>query len=139
MEETTGKQRSTQRKKEFLTAYRELFTIYHACKKVGVSRSCYYKWMREDPEFAKAATLAEEDNVNILEGEARRRAFEGWDEPVFFKGEEQGTVRKYSDTLLIFLLKGAAPEKYRERVEEKHTRDVTLKVVYENGDKRQTA
>lgn len=25
------------------------------------------------------------------------------------------TVRKYSDTLTIFLLKGAMPEKYRER------------------------
>ena len=43
---------------------------------------------------------------------------EGWEEPVgWYKGEAGGTVRRFSDTLLIFLLKGAAPEKYRERLE----------------------
>ena len=30
------------------------------------------------------------------------------------------TEHEYSDTLLIFLLKGALPEKYRERIETKH-------------------
>lgn len=43
-----------------------------------------------------------------------RRAREGVDEPVFYQGDECGSVRKYSDTLAIFLLKGAMPEKYRE-------------------------
>ena len=28
-----------------------------------------------------------------------------------------GTVQKYSDNLLMFLIKGAMPEKYRERYE----------------------
>ena len=45
-----------------------------------------------------------------------RRAFEGTDEPVYYKGEECGSVRKYSDTLAIFLLKAHAPEKYRENI-----------------------
>jgi hypothetical protein len=34
---------------------------------------------------------------------------------VFYQGEKVGTVQKYSDTLLIFLMKGVRPEKYRER------------------------
>lgn len=42
------------------------------------------------------------------------RALEGWEEPVFHLGVATGTIRKYSDTLTIFLLKGAKPEKYRE-------------------------
>ena len=36
---------------------------------------------------------------------------------MYYKGEVVGTIRKYSDTLLIFLLKGALPEVYRERYE----------------------
>ena len=48
----------------------------------------------------------------------RRRAVEGVEEPVgWYKGEAGGVVRKYSDTLLIFLLKGRKPEMYRERYE----------------------
>ena len=45
-----------------------------------------------------------------------RRAHSGFDEPVFYKGIETGTVRKYSDTLTIFLLKGFKPDKYKDRV-----------------------
>jgi hypothetical protein len=33
---------------------------------------------------------------------------------VFQGGKQVGTVRKYSDTLLMFLLKGIRPQKWRE-------------------------
>ncbi len=36
----------------------------------------------------------------------------GW-----YKGKPGGTVREYSDILLIFLLKALRPERYRERAE----------------------
>ena len=52
----------------------------------------------------------------MLEAEARRRAAIGVDEPVFYKGEVVGHIRKYSDTLLMFLLKAHWPEKFRENV-----------------------
>ncbi len=43
---------------------------------------------------------------------------EGVEEPVgWYKGVPGGTVRRYSDVLLMFLLKALRPEKYRERVE----------------------
>lgn len=56
--------------------------------------------------------------AELLEAEAVRRAYEGVDEPVFYQGSECGEVRKYSDTLLMFLLKGMMPNKYRERVDQ---------------------
>src|SRR5205807_601275 len=49
-----------------------------------------------------------------IEAEIRRRAMEGWDEPVYQQGARVGTVRKYSDTLLIFYAKRRMPE-YREK------------------------
>lgn len=58
--------------------------------------------------------------VVSLEAEARRRAMDGVDEPVYHKGEVVGHVRKYSDTLLIFLLKAHRPHKYRDNYKIEH-------------------
>ena len=64
---------------------------------------------------------AREEACDALEAEARRRAVEGVRKPVYYRGEIVGTVKEYSDTLLIFLMKGAMPEKYRENVKIEHT------------------
>ena len=56
---------------------------------------------------------------DVLEDEAVRRAKEGVEEPVYQGGKLVGHVQKYSDTLLIFLLKGAKPQKYGDKV--RHT------------------
>jgi hypothetical protein len=37
--------------------------------------------------------------------------------PVFQNGEQVGVIREYSDTLLIFLLKGHRPERFKDRRE----------------------
>ena len=55
---------------------------------------------------------------DILEAEAHRRAVEGVEEPVgWYRGKPGGTVRRYSDNLLMFLLKGVLPERYKDRME----------------------
>ncbi len=98
-----------------LAALAETGNVSKAAEAAGVGRTTHYLWAREDPEYARAADSAMETAADVLEEEARRRAHDGVDEPVFYQGEVCGTVRKYSDTLLIFLLKGAKPDKYRER------------------------
>ncbi|MBX6773030.1 MAG: hypothetical protein IRY83_14975 [Chloroflexi bacterium] len=55
--------------------------------------------------------------MDALEAEAWRRAVDGVERPVYQNGQRVGAVREYSDTLLIFLLKGGRPQKYRERYE----------------------
>ncbi len=105
------------KKRAFLAAYRETGNVRLACEAAQIGRSSHYRWL-DDPDYAEEFERAKKDAVDVLEAEARRRAVEGWEEPVgWYKGEAGGTVRRYSDTLLIFLLKGAAPEKYRERME----------------------
>lgn len=98
----------------FCAALAETGIVARACKAVDVSRYTAYKWRDEIPEFAEAWDRALRVGVTALEDEAHRRAFEGSDEPVFHQGSVCGSVRKYSDTLAIFLLKAHAPEKYRE-------------------------
>jgi len=89
--------------------------IGKACEAVGVSKQSVYVWRESDPEFAanweRAVDLATED----LEKEARRRAYQGVEEPVFYQGEVCGHVRKFSDTLLMFTIKARKPE-YRDTV-----------------------
>lgn len=95
-----------------------------ACEAVAVSKQTVYNWRKEDTNFAtewdRAVDLATED----LEKEVRRRAYHGVDEPVFYKGEVVGQIRKYSDTLLMFALKARKPE-YRE----------SIKLTIEEADK----
>lgn len=112
---------ATPKKAKFLKALCEFGNVTLAAKAAGLNRQNLYKYRVEDSEFAKAWAEAAEIGVAALEDEARRRAFEGWDEPVWHQGKKSGVVRKYSDTLLIFLLKGGMPEKYRENQRVDHT------------------
>ena len=57
---------------------------------------------------------------DALEAEAICRARDGIDKSVYYQVVQVDTIKEYSDTLLIFLLKGTMPEKCREgRVVEK--------------------
>lgn len=109
--------RTDKKRAKFLAAIIETGgNITRACKDAGISRRSAYEWREADSVFAQEWDEAVEAGTDELEEEARRRAYAGVDEPVFYQGEECGSVRKYSDTLLIFLLKGRRPDKYRERV-----------------------
>jgi hypothetical protein len=103
------------KKAAMVAALSETGNVCKACEAAEVGRSTHYLWLQEDEDYRKAVSDAMETASDILEAEARRRAHDGVDEPVFYQGMECGTVRKYSDTLLIFLLKGAKPDKFRER------------------------
>ncbi|MCH7564042.1 MAG: hypothetical protein IH968_09475 [Gemmatimonadetes bacterium] len=106
------------KKKAFLAAFRENGNVRLACEAADVGRSSHYRWLETDPAYREAFGSAKEDAADILEAEAKRRAVDGIEEFVgWYKGEPGGVVRKYSDTLLIFLLKGLKPDVFRERLE----------------------
>lgn len=114
------------KKRAMLAALAKTGNVTAAAKIARVDRTTHYVWEREDPDYQAAAAEAMEEATDLLEKEARRRAETGTLKPVFWKGEKVGTVREYSDTLLIFLLKGQRPDKYRERSEVKHTGGVNV-------------
>lgn len=108
--------RRTQRLKKvaFLNAFRQTGVIQHAADAAGVHRSTVQEWRGKDSAFDREYEAAYEASIDVLEQEARRRALVGVTEPVFQNGKKVGDVQKYSDTLLIFLMKGARPQKYRD-------------------------
>lgn len=117
----TTRAQTAQHKKAFLDAYRDTGNIRTACEATGTVRRTVYKWQEHDAAFSAEFGQAQAEAVEALEREAYRRAVEGVEEPVTAAGRGiVGYTRRYSDTLLIFLLKGAAPHKYRERVDLRH-------------------
>jgi hypothetical protein len=105
----------------------ECGNITEAARVTKINRATHYTWMQDDADYAQTYQDAMEQAGDRLEQEARRRALHGVKEPVFYKGEVCGSVQKYSDVLLIFLLKGAKPEKYADR--SKVDANVSMKVV----------
>ena len=111
--------RFTQKKEgEFLAALEETANVLLACEKIGYTRQAMYARRRKDEEFAKKWEQAMEIGIEALEDEAIRRAHQGVPEPVFYRGKIAGHVQKYSDTLLIFLLKNRKPKIYGDKIKQ---------------------
>lgn len=106
-----------EKRKAFLAALSECPIVGAAAKKAGVARSFVYEIRKKDECFAAEWAAALDKGIDALEDEAYRRAMGGTLRPIYYRGHKVGTVREFSDTLTIFLLKGNRPEKYRERHE----------------------
>ena len=101
-----------EQKINFLDELSQHGVIKYACQKTGISRLTFYYNYQSDEEFRRLVDDAFVLGAINIEDEAKIRAVEGVEEEVYFKGEMVGTVRKFSDFLLTFLLKGNFPYKY---------------------------
>lgn len=118
--------KTTHAKRRFLAVYSRTANIRASCAAAKIGRSTYYLWSEHDAEFSAAAAQAREDAGDLLEQQAIRWATTGIPtiKEVYERNDrgELVLVRKerskdISPTMLIFLLKGAKPQKYRERLE----------------------
>lgn len=98
----------------FCRTLAETGIVSRGVEAIGVNRGTVYGWRKSDPTFAAAWDAALEVGVTALEDEVKRRAFEGNDKPIFHQGEQIATVREYSDSLAMFVLKGRIPA-YRDK------------------------
>jgi hypothetical protein len=101
---------------KFFAAVENGHPVRTACEAAGYARSCVYVWRKDDQVFAERWVRAIEIAADLCEEEADRRGRDGYDEPVFFQGEQIATKRKYSDALLLARLKALKPDQYRERI-----------------------
>lgn len=111
----------------FLKAYRIIGTVSLACESAGIAVRTHYFWNSTDKEYAEEFAEAREYVSDMLEAEAIRRATAGVQRRVLYRGEQvmvkdekTGKLtplieHQHSDTLLIFLLKGNRPEKFRDQ------------------------
>lgn len=106
---------TSRRRAAFLKALSDTGNVSAAARAAKASRSRAYQLKAADPDFAAEWTDALESAIDALDAEARRRALDGVEIPHFHQGRVAGTVRKYSDSLLMFLLRAHRPDRYRER------------------------
>ena len=106
------------KKEKLLEALKETQgLIYHACKKAGnISRSTYYRYMKEDPEFAKEVEDIKQAQIDYVEGQLIKNISDG------------------KETSIIFYLKSKARDRgYAEKVDitsgGKALTDLTIKVI----------
>jgi hypothetical protein len=104
-------------RQRFLKWYANSGNVTWAANRAGIERSAVYKWQEADDQFAAAFREADLKATEVLEREAWRRANDGVAEPVYQHGKLVGTIQRYSDNLLMFLLRARAPERYRDRVD----------------------
>lgn len=90
-----------------------VFTVRAACELANVGYTTFYAWKKDDAEFATAAAEAEELQTQNLEQRAGERAM-------------GIRVKHPSDLLMMFLLNGRRPEKYRQNSKITHSGSVTL-------------
>lgn len=114
----------------FLNTLADTANVSKAAAAINVARSSVYLWKEQDADFAKEWERALEIGVAALEDEAHRRAFDGCEEPVYYLGQKIDTLKRYSDTLAIFLLKAHRPERYRERFEGQITGDMVVNLTF---------
>ena len=84
-----------QKKKLFIEAYKNnMCIISTAAEEVGIDRTTYYGWMKNDPEFKKSIDEAEPLQVEFVENALLKRIKEGSDTSIQFylktKGKKYG-------------------------------------------------
>ena len=99
----------------FIEALRATGNVTRAAQYARRSRNQAYHVRRHSEDFAAQWDEALGEGIDLLEAEARRRAFTGIDKPVYYKGEVVGSITKYSDRLLMFLLRAHRPQKFPRR------------------------
>lgn len=115
----------------FLEVLRTKCDATAASKAAGVARSTAYAWKKDNDDFAEAWKDAVDEALDNLEAEAYRRATEGCDKPIYQKGMLVGTVREFSDTLAIFMLKAKRRDQFGDHVRTEQKVNVTGELALE--------
>lgn len=98
------------RARAFLAAYAECGDITAAAKAVPMRRDLHYRWLQKSPAYAAAFQRRKDVFADSVRAEAKRRAMDGILEPVFYQGKACGSIRKFSDAVLLRMMEAHCPE-----------------------------
>ena len=114
---------TAEQRTKFLKALAIHGIVSKAADEAAVSRSAVYRQRNNDAEFAEAWHHAKEEATDHLATVAHQRAINGIEEVRYFQGEPIGTVRRYSDQLLMFLLRAYRPSVFGNRPDNSAEKD----------------
>ena len=99
MSKTTKIQQIQHTKKALIEALeKSLGVVTTACKLVGVNRSTFYQYVKDDPEFAEAVKDINEVTIDFAESQLHKQIKDGNTTATIFylktKGKKRGYVEK---------------------------------------------
>ena len=103
-----------QRLKEYLELLEQTGLKGRSARAVGLHPSSMKRYRASNPEYDDEVELAVAAYRESIEAEIKRRAIDGIDSPVFYKGELVHTTKQYSDRLLELHAKRHIPA-YRDK------------------------
>lgn len=94
----------------FLEAFSRSGSVGAACSETGIKPVTAHQWGFSDTySFKRRKELAAQTFLGKVEAEINRRAIQGTDKPVIYKGQITDTYKEYSDNLLMFRAKRIDP------------------------------
>jgi hypothetical protein len=133
----------TPKQTAFLAAYAVTGTLTQAAKGSGVSVRSHHRWREGCEAYLEAFEAAHQEACDHLEAEARSRAIQGQRRLKFDRNGQPlidpdtgkpYTEHRYSDALLMFLLKANNPGKFGDRIEQTHKGMVNPVHIYSVDD-----
>lgn len=112
----------------FLVYLRKGYVPKRAAEAVGVSRTTFFNWRRDDLEFAAAWEQAIDEGTDLLEEAIMKRAQEGVSRPVFQMGSCVGFTQEYSDSLAAMMLQGRRPMYRKQQPDDSNNSGVTINI-----------
>ncbi len=101
---------------KFLEVLEDTGNISESLRAIGTRRASLKRYLNTHPEFAKLYHAALGTGIESIHDEAIRRARDGVEQNVWYKGEVVGTDTKHSDALMLALLKAHHPA-FRDKIE----------------------
>ncbi len=96
----------------FIELLRRTANVSRAAREAGLASSTVYRRRAKSKAFAADWDNAVAEALDALEESVMERVRDGVSRPIFYGGEQVGTVRQYSDQLAMFILKSKRPEIY---------------------------
>jgi len=96
----------------FLKAFEDTGNVRLAAKRSKFSKTAHYRWLKGSEKYAAAFAQRRIRAGDFIESVAVERATTGWKDPVYYQGAVCGHVTRYSDYLLMQLLRGLKPDVY---------------------------
>jgi len=107
--------RTWNRQETFLAAYAQTGAVNKSAVAAECTVEAYYNWVNSDNyyTFQKRFEQAKEKLLENMVQEIDRRAFEGYEHPIWHNGKQVGVEKRFSDNLAMFRIKKLDPS-YRE-------------------------
>lgn len=103
----------------FLEVLRRTANVSRAAREAGLASSTVYAQRARSASFAAEWDAAVTEALDALEEELVQRVRHGVEKPVFYGGQQVGSVRHYSDALAMFILKARRPDVYGRVIAER--------------------